>query len=77
MGVFFVDSFVLDSDFFIFLTKDIVLILEFMELALHFSLLFDGHSSLVLTVLALRSVLVVALALEVRVVLAQRFVLLE
>lgn len=48
-----------------------------MELALHFGLFFDGHSSLVLAVLALGGVLVVALTLEVRIILTQRFVLLE
>ena len=77
MGVFFVNSFVLDSDLFVFLAEDVVLMFEFMELALHFSLFFERHSSPVLAMLAFGSVLIVALALEVGVVLTQRFVLIQ
>ncbi len=71
MSVFLVNSFILDSDFFIFFTEYIVLILKLMELTLHLRLLIKSHSALVLTVLTLTDVLVVSLALEISVVLAQ------
>ena len=71
MSIFLVNSLILDSDFFIFFTEYIVLILKLMELALHLRLLIKTHSTLVLAVLALTDVLVVSLTLEISVVLAQ------
>ena len=71
MSIFLVNSFIFDSDFFIFFTEYIVLILKLMELTLHLRLLIKSHSTLVLTVLTLTDVLVVSLALEISVVLAQ------
>ncbi len=71
MSVFLVNSFILDSDFFIFFTEYIVLVLKLMELALHLRLFIKSHPTLVLTVLTLTDVLVVSLTLEISVVLAQ------
>lgn len=73
MGIFLIDSFILGSDFFVLFTKDIVLILELMELHLHLILFFKthpfrlsrGNTFLLFTVLSL----------EIGIVLRKRFIL--
>lgn len=46
VGIFFINPFILNSDFLILITKNIVLILKLMEFKLHFALFFESHSFL-------------------------------